>query len=277
MNVAVVGANGFVGKHLCKSINAISVDLPEYDITSRQAVNRIFQDFQPTHIINLAAMSHTPDNFKFPRRSFDVNTRGVLNLLEACRWHKVKQFIQVSTVSVHGSFGKYNIDETYTIRPENIYGATKASAELMVMAYARVYNVRATIIRTSGVYGSGDTHPRLVKNFVNNAIESKPLIIKGDGLLKRDFTYVKDLCEGIRLAVDNPKAIGEIFNITGGRTYSLNDLASTIQRLVFGTRIEYQEGRKIDLQRGEVSIDKAKRILGYVPKYTLEEGLKEMI
>ncbi len=183
----------------------------------------------------------------------------------------------MSTVSVHGSFGKFNIDETYTIRPENIYGATKASGELMVMAYARVYNVRATIIRTSGVYGSGDTHPRLVKNFVNNALESKPLIIKGDGLLKRDFTYVKDLCEGIRLAVDNPKAIGEIFNITGGRTYSLNDLASTIQRLVLGTRIEYQEGRKIDLQRGEVSIEKAKRILGYVPKYTLEKGLEEMI
>ncbi len=90
MNTIVTGGGGFVGKHLCKSINAISVDLPEYDITSRQAVNRIFQDFQPTHIINLAAVSHTPDNFKNPRKAFDVNTRGILYLLEACRWYNVK-------------------------------------------------------------------------------------------------------------------------------------------------------------------------------------------
>ena len=271
----VTGNRGFVGKHLQGVIPSIGIDLPAYDVTNRHSMGKMFGEFHPTTIIHLAALSHTPDNIKDPRKAFKVNTEGTFNLLELCHKYKSK-FILLSTISVHGNFGNRIIDETQPIHPESIYGSTKASAELLTMAYARTFLLPAVIIRTSGVYGPGDTHPRLVKNFIDNALNGKPLIIKGDGMLQRDFTYVEDLCQGIKLCL-NSKALGNIFNITGGRTYSINDLATMIKRLIPDTKIEYIPGRKIDLQRGDVNIQKARNLLGYNPKYTLEKGLKEMI
>lgn len=284
--VIVTGSRGLVGQHLCqaledKQIKYVGVDLPAYDLTKFEEVSSLFAAHKPTAVIHCAAMSYVPDNNKRPYRAYEANVTSTVNLLELSRWFDIdkyfERFIYLSSASTYGDFNNWLVNEGFALRPKDLYGATKASADLLVQAYHTVYQLPTTIIRTSSVYGPGDKHPRLIKNFVENAKAGKPLVLEGNGQLRRDFTYVKDLVQGIILCLTNDKAVGEVFNISGGRDYSLNDVAMLIKKLVPQAEIVHKEGRRININRGELDLSKAKTILKYYPEYDLEKGIREML
>lgn len=280
--ILVVGGKGLVGKALVQELGNIGrqykvADMPEDDIRQIPSCLNFMKGADV--VVNCAAISHIPYANNHPRHAFSVNVSGIVNLLETAHYYKIKHFIHLSTCSVYGNFQGVEVNETCPVNPQGIYACTKASSEHMVNAFHKLYNLPTTIIRTSSVYGDGDPHPRVVKNFILNALSGEPLIVEGAGDKKRDFTYVKDLARGIVLTImAGEKTHGQTLNITGGTDVSILDLANKIKELIPQTRVElaYQRNGE-DTKRGRVDNSKAKELIGYQPKYSLEQGLKEII
>ena len=303
--IMITGGCGFLGSHICrvlikKNKPVLIVDnidetryaeiarirLPDIyhklqfisgDITDREALYSLVKKNGVKMIVHTAAISFIPDTVKNPIAAFRVNAEGTFNLLEASRQNDIKKFIYISSVSTYGDFVKIPADETHPLKPKDIYGSTKVAADWFTLAYHNVYNLPTCTVRTSSVYGPGELQKRVVKNFIENALLGKPIKLEGGGLIRRDFSYVKDVANGVVLALLSENSVGEAFNITGATDSSIKELAFLIKKYIPETDIIETEGRKLDLKRGELDITKAKEKLGYQPQYTLEEGLKEYI
>lgn len=228
-------------------------------------------------IIHTAAITFIPEAIKKPSLTFNVNTVGSFNLLEAGRILDLEKFVYISTSSTYGDFQYTPADENHPLEPKDIYGATKAAADRIAISYYRTYEMPVTIIRTSSVYGPGDLENRVAKIFIENALQGKALELHGGGKLRRDFSYVKDVAKGMVLALKTDKADGEVFNITGGSDHSIKDLAMMVKEFIPDTEIRVSEARPLDVRRGELDISKAKKILGYTPTYDLRKGIREYI
>ena len=206
-----------------------------------------------------------------------INLVGTVNVLESIREvDSVKRFVYASSSMVYGDFERMPADEKHPTNPLDVYGGTKLSSEILTRVYSKQYGIKYTIIRPSAVYGPTDVNRRVTQIFVENALMGKPLALHNGGESKLDFTYVEDTANGFVLALRSKKAENEAFNITRGEGRSLKELAEIIQRLVPGTRIERKEASKDEKrpERGTLDISKARKLLGYKPQYSLEEGMK---
>lgn len=267
--ILVIGGKGFVGRNVCKELEARErsfecIDLPEFDVTNSEQCLELFHTYPVSTIVNCAAMSHVPSCNEDPRQAFDVNTMGTLNLLQYCKWFKLK-YVHVSTESIHNP-------------PYNIYATTKACAELLVAGYRNNYDVSTVIIRTSSVYGPYDTHPRLVSNLIGKALRGETLEVFGSLEKSFNFTFVKDLAWGIVSACFCDEAVGKDFSITGGKLHTLGELLKIIKKHVPGTLTKLvAEDRKLVQKRKQSNIDVAGLLFGYKPQYTLSKGIKEII
>ncbi len=252
-----------------------SIKYTQIDITDTTAVNEYFKKNDVEEIVHTAALTYIPFAVENPRKAFEVNLTGTFNLLEASRHKGIKRFVYVSTSSTYGDFQKIPADETHPLCPKDIYGATKAAADLMVQSYGKTYLLPISIVRTSSIYGPGELEKRVVKNFVENALSGKPLELQGGGELRRDFSYVEDVANGIIRILESEEAIGEMFNITGGTDHSIRELAETVKKYIPKTEFIFTEGRKIDLKRGQLDLSKAERLVGYKPEFDLDRGVRE--
>lgn len=303
--ILVTGGLGFIGSHIARALmdqkkevlifDHLSGDelslakrlrFPDYDelnlvhgdLCNLEQVKAVIGDYRVNQIIHVAAMSFIPDTLKNPYKTFQVNFEGTLNILEAARESgDINQIIHVSTSSVYGEIQYVPVDEGHPLNPKGIYGGSKLAAENAVLAYARGYGLKTTIMRPTNVYGPGDLFNRVIKIFIENALLGKPLSLQGGGLQSRDFTYVKDTSSGIVAALDNSLAVGEVFNISYGEDHSIREVADIIRELIPGTVVEVTAGRKIDIQKRRLDTNKAQRILGYKPRYNLRSGIKEYI
>ena len=145
--------------------------------------------------------------------------------------------------------------------------------------FSKQYGIKYTIIRPSAVYGPTDVNRRVTQIFIENALKGKPLVLHNGGTSKLDFSYVEDVAEGFVLALKSSKAENETFNITMGEGRSLKELANIIKSNIPLAKIEYKEAPKEEKrpERGALDIAKARKLLGYTPKYSLEEGMKKYI
>lgn len=303
--VMVTGGAGFIGSYVCRRLleegeEVIVFDkfrqaeiellkkvrMPDIydkikfvsgDITDFPFVFETLKENGVRKIIHTAAITFIPTAIKKPSLTFNVNTVGSFNLLEASRVLDIEKFVYISTASSYGDFQYTPADENHPLNPKDIYGASKAAADRIAASYYSTYGMPTVIIRTSSVYGPGDLEKRVVKNFIENALQGIPLELQGGGIQRRDFSYVADVALGMVLALNSQKANGEVFNITGGTDFSIKDLASIIKKFIPGSTIKEVGSRAVDVNRGQLDISKAKRVLGYSPKYDLEKGVKEYI
>lgn len=305
MNVMVTGGSGFIGSHLCRNLvkqgekvfvfdsfrqgewelirkvrmsdYADKVEVINGDITDFPFVLETLKKNSISRIIHTAAITFIPTAIKKPSLTFKVNTVGSFNLLEAARILDLKKFVYISSASTYGDFQYSPVDEGHPLEPKDIYGATKAAADRLSLSYFRTYGLPVSVVRTSSVYGSGDLEGRIVKVFIERALTGQVLRLEHGGTQVRDFSYVKDVSRGIELVFNSKKADGEVFNITGNDVRSIKEVAEIIKKLVPGTRMVAVPGRKVDVKRGRLDLSKAKKVLGYEPKYNLERGIKEYI
>lgn len=304
--ILVTGGMGFIGSHVCQKlvnsgenvaiIDNVSQDTVEFlkkirmphipdekikfisgDITDFAFVFDVLKKTRIKRIIHLAAVTFIPTAIQEPSLTFHLNTMGSFNLLEAFRILNLEKFVYISTSSVYGDFEYSPVDENHPLKPKDIYGATKAAAEIITNSYNKTYGAPTTIVRTSSVYGPGDMEKRVVKSFIENALLGKPMQLQGGGTQRRDFSYVKDVAEGIILALNSGGGKGETFNITGGKDYSIKEMAQFVQKYIPNTELQETEARGMDIKRGQLDISKAKNLLNYNPKYDLETGIKEYI
>lgn len=301
--VLVTGGAGFIGSHICRELVnsgekvvimdnfsqgqldlvkklripdiADKVSFVRGDITDFPNIIETLKKHEIEKIVHTAAITFIPTAIENPSLTFKVNTVGSFNLLEAARILDLKKFVYISTASTYGDFQYTPADENHPLEPKDVYGATKAAADRLSMSYFKTYGLPVSVVRTSSVYGPGDLERRVIKNFVENALQGIPLQLQGGGTQRRDFSYVKDVARGISYALLKDGSIGEVFNITGGTDFSIKEAADIIKEFVPSAEVKETGARSVDINRGKLDISKAKKVLGYSPKYGIREGIED--
>lgn len=248
------------------------------DIRHRGLLEVTLKEVKPEVVIHLAAIPIASICNRFSEGAFQINLNGTVNLLEAIRnCDTVSRFVYASSSFVYGDFHYVPTDEQHPTSPIDIYGGTKLSGEVLTKAFGKKFGVGYTIIRPSAVYGPTDANRRVSQIFVENALQGKPLILHNGGTDKLDFTYVEDTALGFVLATAAPQAENETFNITRGEGRSLKEFAQILSDLIPGVSTVEQQPDEIRPQRGALDITKARNLLDYHPKYSLEEGLRKYV
>ena len=178
---------------------------------------------------------------------------------------------------VYGDFLTPAVDEDHPLNSIGIYGALKVAGEKIVIAYDQVFDLPYTIVRPSALYGPRCISRRVSQLFIEDALAGEALRIEGDGSDRLDFTYIDDLVQGLVLVLGHPEARGETFNMTYGESRSIAELAEVVQRHFPGTDVERVQRDKLMPVRGTLSVEKARRLLGYAPAHPLELGIQKYV
>ena len=231
---------------------------------------------KPDVVIHLAAIAHANRANKDPYSTFDHSMRTLENALDSVRETK-PHFIFFSSSMVYGDFGGDAVTEDRHCDPMGIYGALKYSGEKLVHAYHQVFQLPYTIVRPSALYGERCVSRRVGQAFIENALRGKNLVVNGDGTDALDFTYIDDLVQGLVLCVARDAARNQTFNLTYGSARTLTQLAQLVQGEFKGVKLEYNPRDALMPERGTLSVDKARKLLGYEPKFPLELGFAKYI
>ncbi len=246
------------------------------DARNYHSLSSKFNDIKPQIVIHLAAVSHANKSNKDPYSTFDHSLRTLENALD-CSKSNIEHFIFNSSSMVYGNFESETVDEETNCNPLGIYGSLKFAGEKMIIAYNQVFNMPYTIIRPSALYGRGCISRRVGQIFIENALEKKDIEINGDGKEKLDFTSIDDLLFGFECVLNNENSKNEIFNLTFGRGREINEMLSILKSEFSDLNVLYKPRDNLMPERGTLSIEKAKRLINYSPKWSLEEGYLEYI
>ncbi len=230
-------------------------------------------------VVHLAANTGVAPSVETPRLDMEVNVIGTFNMLEASRQNNVQKFIFASSGAPLGEV-EPPIHEGKVPRPVSPYGASKLAGEAYCSAYYRTFGLKTVSLRFGNVYGLRSKHKNsVVAKFLKQALAEETLQIYGDGRQTRDFLYISDLINAIVLAIKVDTG-GEVFQIATHRETSINEIAEVVKELVereTGKRVNivYESPRPGDVKRNFSDISKARKILGFEPRYNLLAGLRE--
>jgi dTDP-glucose 4,6-dehydratase len=247
------------------------------DICDEKLVNSLVSKEKPDAIINFAAETHVDRSILEPDAFIKTDILGVYTLLETVKKYKIKKFLQISTDEVYGSIEKGKFTEKSQIRPNSPYSASKAGADLLVLAYFKTYNLPVLITRSSNNYGPYAYPEKMIPLFVTNLLEGKKVPLYGDGLNIRDWLYVLDNCEAIDLIL-NKGEIGEIYNIGADNEKTNKEITEIILKELDKdkTWIEHVKDRPGHDRRYALDSLKIKK-LGWRPEYDFKKAIKETI
>ena len=249
------------------------------DTTNSSYTRKILNKYNPEYVLHLAATPLADLSNQHVEEAVSNIFNGTINMLEILKDQRfLKNFVYVSSSMVYGDFKEIPCPETHQKKPKEVYGGSKFAGEVMTEVFSKRFGLPYTIVRPSAVYGPYDVNRRVSQIFIENALLGKELVLDGGGKINLDFTYVEDISDGLILAMLNEKAIGETFNITYGKGYSLLEFTETLQKILPNLKYNVQQSNdNFRPMRGALSIKKAKNILGYSPKYSLEKGLREYV
>jgi len=252
------------------------------NICSREKVYKLFEEEKFDYVINFAAESHVDRSIVTPELFLQTNVLGTQVLMDACRKYGIKRYHQVSTDEVYGDLPLDRPDllfkEDTPIHTSSPYSASKASADLLVLAYHRTFGLPVTISRCSNNYGPYHYPEKLIPLMIKNALNSIPLPVYGNGQNVRDWLYVDDHCEAIDLIVRNGKD-GEVYNIGGHNEKSNIDVVKTILKALNKPEslIKYVDDRPGHDLRYAMDPTKIQNELGWMPKHNFDSGILETI
>ena len=263
------------------------MDKPDFrfvkaDICDREAVYKLFAEEKPDIVVNFAAESHVDRSIESPEVFLHTNILGTQILMDACRKYGIKRYHQVSTDEVYGDLPLDRPDLFFTeespIRTSSPYSASKAAADLLVMAYHRTYGLPVTISRCSNNYGPYQFPEKLIPLMIANAFADKPLPVFGNGLHVRDWLYVGDHCRAIDLIIHSGR-VGEVYNVGGHNEMKNIDIIRLICRELGKpeSRITYVEDRKGHDLRYAIDPAKIHNDLGWLPETKFSEGIIKTI
>ncbi len=257
-------------------------DFFEADVRDMEALRKIAERVQPEIVIHLAARAGVRPSIAQPALYESVNVAGTVNLLEIAREFKVQRLIFGSSSSVYGISNAvpFSEDDLKT-RPISPYAATKLAAELMGYTYTHLYGLTTLCLRFFTVYGPRQRPDLAIHKFTALIESGKPIPVYGDGSMGRDYTYVDDIVAGVVASLDYvPQSTlpFEIFNLGNSHPVRLADLIALLEtatgRKALQERLPDQPG---DVPITWANIDKAKRMLGYSPKTSMEQGLRNFV
>jgi UDP-glucuronate 4-epimerase len=308
MSVLVTGGAGFIGSHVLDALadrkatvicldnfndyyserrkhaniaDAMAsgcVELVEGDIRDKGLCERVFSKYDVEKVIHLAARAGVRPSIEAPLLYEEVNCRGTLNLLESAARAKVAMFVFGSSSSVYGMNETPPFREDAAAdRPISPYAATKRAGELLCHTYHHLYRLPVVVLRFFTVYGPRQRPDLAINKFVDLIEQGKPVPLYGDGSSKRDYTYITDVVDGILAALDSSLEF-EIINLGNSTPVSLQDMVSTIAQ-VMKCRVErkHLEEQPGDVPLTYADIGKARKLLGYKPSVSFEEGIEYFV
>ena len=252
------------------------------DITDRAAVDSLFAEENFTAVVNFAAESHVDRSIESPEVFLKTNILGTQVLMDMARKYGNIRYHQVSTDEVYGDLPLDRPDLFFTeetpIHTSSPYSASKASADLLVMAYYRTYGLPVTISRCSNNYGPYHFPEKLIPLMIINALHGKSLPVYGDGLNIRDWLYVEDHCKAIDMILHGGR-IGEVYNIGGHNERANIDVVKTVLSILGKDEslITYVKDRPGHDMRYAIDPTKIKNELGWYPETSFENGIKKTV
>ena len=305
MKVLVTGGAGFIGSHLVDGLLARGHSVtvfdnlssgtmdnlkthtgkPDFrfiqgDIRDAEAVERALAGVDA--VIHEAAMISVPLSVKDPEFARSVNVDGTLTLLKASLGHGVKRFVYSSSCAVYGEQAELPISEDAPPQPLSPYASSKLAAEKNCLAFHERDGLETVCLRYFNIYGPRQTfgeYAGVMMKFLERLRSDQPPIIYGDGEQTRDFIFVGDITEATLLALEQKGVAGEVMNIGTGEATSINKLCEVFLRLVGKSELKpiYEVPRGGDIKHSLADITKAKKILSFKPKTSLEEGVKKLL
>lgn len=250
------------------------------DITDRENIFKLFESEKPDIVVNFAAESHVDRSIVNPEIFLKTNILGTQVLMDACRKYGITRYHQVSTDEVYGDLPLDRPDLFFTeetpIHTSSPYSASKASADLLVLAYHRTYGLPVTISRCSNNYGPYHFPEKLIPLMIANVLNDKPLPVYGDGKNVRDWLYVEDHCSAIDLIIHNGR-VGEVYNIGGHNEKSNLEVVQTIINTLGKGEIKFVTDRAGHDRRYAIDPTKIHHELGWLPQTTFEDGIRRTI
>ena len=308
--ILVTGGAGFIGSHLCerllsdgvrvicldnfdmfydpsikiKNAEAIKKKFPDLfelvtgDIRDREQLEDVFHKNRIDFVVHLAARAGVRPSLAEPLLYQDVNIRGTIALLEACKEHGMRNFIFASSSSVYGENQRVPFSEKdLDIQPISPYGVTKRAGEILCYSYHHLYQMNIACLRIFTAYGPRQRPEMAIHKFTRLIDQGEKIPIYGDGSSRRDYTYIDDLIDGILAVIQYHKGF-EIYNLGESQTTSLKELIQLIEE-AFGKKatIQMQEFQPGDVSVTYANITKAKRMLKYHPKVKMKEGIRRFV
>lgn len=252
------------------------------DIADRKFIYELFASEKPDIIVNFAAESHVDRSIEDPEIFLQTNVMGTQVLMDACRKYGISRYHQVSTDEVYGDLPLDRPDLFFTeetpIHTSSPYSASKASADLLVLAYHRTYKLPVTITRCSNNYGPYHFPEKLIPLMIANALADKPLPVYGNGENVRDWLYVEDHCAAIDLVIRKGR-VGEIYNIGGHNERTNLDVVKTILKQLGKPEslITFVKDRPGHDRRYAIDPTKIHSELGWLPQTGFDDGIKKTI
>ena len=298
--VLITGGCGFIGSEIVKQLSLIGAnvtildnlssgkekyiekfsnvkliigDLVDYDLVKDVVKNK-------EYIINAAALPFIPDSFHIPKKFFEVNVNGTINIaLATIKEKKAKRFVHISSSEIYGTAKYTPMDENHPTTPQSTYAVSKLAGERVVFTMHKEHNFPAVIIRPFNSFGPNITQPYIIPEIISQ-IERSDVIKLGNLNAKRDLTYVSDTVNGIILSLVKEGIVGEVINIGSQRSYSIKDLVYLISDIMgkkVSIEIESSRFRPYDVDTLICNYERANKILGWKPEVTVREGLKNTI
>ena len=306
MNILVTGGAGFIGSNfLIYMVNKypnykfVNLDALTYsgnlenlksiesnknysfekvNILDLEKLDLLFSKYQFDIVVNFAAESHVDRSITDPSIFLKTNILGTQNLMDLSLKYKVKLFHQVSTDEVYGDLPldipELKFTESTPIHTSSPYSASKASADLLALAYHRTFGLPLTISRCSNNYGPFQFPEKLIPLMITRALKNEKLPVYGKGENVRDWIYVEEHCEAIDLIIHKP-ILGHVFNIGGDQEKTNLDVVNSILKLLEkpSSLIEFVEDRKGHDLRYAIDFKKINKYYNWKPKFSFEEGL----
>jgi len=249
----------------------------EGDIRHSRTVEKALEGVDA--VIHEAAIASVPLSIKNPALTNEVNIFGTLNLLEASLRAKVKRFVYASSCAVYSAASELPINEDAPLKPLSPYASSKLAAEEHCRAFFENHGLETVRLRYFNVYGLRQTageYAGVMLKFLERIRKDQPPVIFGDGEQTRDFVYIADVVEATLLALNREGAAGEVFNIGTGEVTTINRLCEIFLELTGKTHLRpiYADARPGDIRHSKADITKARKILGYKPKVSLEMGVR---
>ncbi|RKN76953.1 SDR family oxidoreductase [Ulvibacterium marinum] len=313
LSILVTGGAGFIGSNLCevliKNGNRVRC-LDNFATGLRKNIEYLLphpnfqflegdiRDLKKCHeackgmdyVLHQAALGSVPRSIHDPITTNEVNVSGFLNMLVAARDNKIKRFIYAASSSTYGDSESLPKREELIGKPLSPYAITKYVNELYADVFGKTYGLETIGLRYFNVFGRkqnpNGAYAAVIPKFVIQLMRYESPVINGDGSYSRDFTYIDNVIEAnLRsMVINNPAAIGTVYNVAYGKRTDLNELLRLLKDYLseFDSRIctinaQYGPGRQGDVPHSLASIEKAKRLLGYNPKYDIKDGLREAV